>query len=83
MVPADYENWMEKLAADGWNIDKIGQWSSIRMVFKKQIRNNIGTSLTFIPVKADYLETTANLVGIVGQMASCFIWRKEYTCYPS
>jgi cation transport ATPase len=81
MVPADYENWMEKLAADGWNIDKIGQWSSIRMVFKKtdpkQYRYifDIHTS-----AKRDYLETYRQFGWeFVGQMASCFIWRKEYT----
>ncbi len=81
VVPADFENWMEKLAADGWNVDKIGQWSSIRMVFRKtepkQYRYifDIHTS-----TKRDYLETYRQFDWeFVGQMASCFIWRKEYT----
>jgi len=35
VAPADYENWLEKMALQGWNIDKIGQWSSIYLAMAK------------------------------------------------
>ena len=35
VVPVDYENWIEQLALQGWNIDHIGQWNSIVMTFHR------------------------------------------------
>ncbi|MEA5007216.1 DUF2812 domain-containing protein [Clostridium tyrobutyricum] len=34
-VPTDYENWLEQLALQGWNIDHINQWSPIIMTFHR------------------------------------------------
>ena len=81
VVPADYEAWMETLAKQGWNIQRIRQWDSIRMTFHKtkpkQYRYVF--DLNAFP-KEDY-KTTYQQFGweFMGQMASCFIWRKEYT----
>ena len=35
VVPADYEAWLETLAKQGWNLQRIRQWDSIRMTFHK------------------------------------------------
>lgn len=80
VVPADYEKWLEDLALQGWNIDKIGQWSSIRMVFKHTTpkRYRYVFDMQAAP-KKDYKATYEQFGWeFVGQMASAFIWRKEY-----
>jgi hypothetical protein len=35
VVPADYENWLEKMAAEGWQTGRFWQWSSIYLTFTK------------------------------------------------
>jgi hypothetical protein len=81
VIPADYENWLEDMASQGWNIDRIGQWSSIRLVFTKttpkiyryvyDVQQN---------PKKDYRATYEQFGWeFVGIMASCFMWRKEYS----
>lgn len=81
VVPADYEKWLEDLASQGWHVDKIGQWSSIYMTFKhgKPKKYRFVYDMQAVP-KKDY-KTTYEQFGweFVGQMASAFIWRKEYT----
>lgn len=81
VVPADFENWLETLASQGWNIDKIGQFSSIKMTFvktdPKQYRYVF--DLNAFPGK-DYINTYKQFGWeFVGQTSSCFVWRKEYT----
>jgi hypothetical protein len=81
VVPADYENWLEHLALQGWNIDSIGQWSSIVMTFyhsePKKYRYIYDIQ---VKNKKEYKSTYEQFGWeFVGQMASCFIWRKEYT----
>lgn len=81
VVPADYELWLESLAAQGWNIDKIHQTSSMRMTFvktePKQYRYVF--DLNAFPRK-DYFNTYEQFGWeCLGHMASCYIWRKEYT----
>ncbi len=81
VVPSDYENWLEDLAKKGWNIDKIGQFSSFKMDFHltepKQYRYVF--DLNAFP-KQDYIATYEQFGWeYVGKMSSCFVWRKEYT----
>ena len=80
VVPADYEAWLETLAKQGWNLQRIRQWDSIRMTFHKtepkQYRYVF--DLNAFP-KKDYKATYQQFSWeFMGQMASCFIWRKEY-----
>ncbi len=35
VVPSDFENWLEGMAAEGWHIERVRQWSSIIMIFIK------------------------------------------------
>jgi hypothetical protein len=80
VVPAVFENWLEKMASDGWHINHIGQWSSILMTLKcgtpKKYR--FVYDLQASPRK-DY-KTTYEQFGweYLGRMSSVYIWRKEY-----
>ena len=81
VVPADYEEWLEALALEGWNVDQIGQFSSLRMTFTKTEprRYRYVFDLNAFP-KTDYRDTYAQFGWeSVGQMGSCFVWRKPYS----
>lgn len=81
VVPADYENWIEKLALQGWNINHIGQWSSVVMTFhhSEPKKYRYIYDLQAFP-KKEYKSTYTQFGWeFVGQMASGFIWRKLYT----
>ncbi|MCX7773145.1 MAG: DUF2812 domain-containing protein [Clostridia bacterium] len=80
VVPEDYELWLEDMAAQGWHLDKIGQWSSILMTFKKgeprKLRYVYDIQIT---PKKDYMEAYKQFGWeFVGQMASVYIWRMAY-----
>ncbi len=80
VVPADYEEWMENLASEGWNIDRIGQFSSIRMTFNKTgpKKYRYVFDLNAFPRK-DYVDIYSQFGWeLVGRMSNCFVWRKEY-----
>ncbi|RCX18832.1 uncharacterized protein DUF2812 [Anaerobacterium chartisolvens] len=80
VVPADYESWMEKLASEGWNVNKIGQFSSIKMTFNKTSpkKYRYVFDLNAFPRK-DYIDIYKQFGWeLVGKMSSCFVWRKEY-----
>ena len=73
VVPADYEAWLETLAKQGWNLQRIRQWDSIRMTFHKtepkQYRYVF--DLNAFP-KKDYKATYQQFGWeFMGQMASC------------
>lgn len=79
-VPADFENNMERLAAEGWNVPKVGQWSSIRMKFERTEprRYRYVFDINTAP-RPDYIATYEQFGWeFVGQMASCFLWRRAY-----
>lgn len=81
VIPADYEYWLEGMALQGWNIERIGQWSSIRQVFTKTTpkKYRYVYDVQTNP-KKDYRPTYEQFGWeFVGIMASCFIWRKEYS----
>jgi hypothetical protein len=81
VVPADFESWMEKLALKGWNVEKIGQWSSIKMNFIKTEPKKYRYifDIKIMPDK-DYKNIYEQFGWeYVGKMSSCIVWRKEYT----
>jgi len=80
VVPADFENWLEKMASEGWHIDHIGQWSSILMTFKRGTpkKYRFVYDLQAFPRK-DYKATYEQFGWeYLGRMSSVYIWRKEY-----
>lgn len=81
VVPADYEDWFEKLAKEGWHPVKVGQWSSIAMRFAKAEPKTYRyvADMQALP-KKDYRPTWEEFGWeYVGQMASMHVWRKQYT----
>lgn len=80
VVPAEYENWFEKMEQDGWHVNKIGQWSSIAMKFVRaeSRKYRYVFDMQAFPRK-DYVSTYEQFGWeLVGQMASAFIWRMAY-----
>jgi hypothetical protein len=80
VVPAEYEAWMEDMEAKGWHLKKIGQWSSVRMVFYRSKPHKYRYVFDMQPFPKKEYTATYEQFGweFVGQMASAFIWRKEY-----
>ena len=80
LLPADYENWLEQMAVEGWHIDHFGQWSSVcmtlqrgepkkyRFVYDPQVSPRKEYIATYEQFGWEYL----------GRMASAHIWRIEY-----
>jgi hypothetical protein len=79
-VPADYEDWFEKRSLDGWHPVKIGQWSSIAMRFFKGEPKHYRYVVDMQPsLKKDYMRIYRDFGWeFVGQMASAYVWRREY-----
>lgn len=81
VIPADLERWFEQRAAEGLVVDRVGQWSSIRMSLTRQTP---ATYRYVVDVQAaprsDYRATYEDLGWEhVGQMSSLHVWRRAYT----
>jgi hypothetical protein len=80
IVPADFENWLEAQAREGWFCERVGQWSSIRMTFQKgePAKYRYVADVQVHP-RPDYLSTYEDAGWErVGQMASETLWRRKY-----
>jgi hypothetical protein len=78
--PADLEKWFEAQAREGWAPEKVGQWSSIRMTFRKGkgSRYRYAADMQVRPRK-DYRALWEDAGWeFVGRMASLMLWRKRY-----
>jgi len=81
VIPADFENWLEKMAADGWHIERVRQGSSMIMIFTKGMpkKYRYVYDLRAIANK-DYVSTYEQFGWQhLGKMASVNIWRMEYS----
>ena len=80
VVPADFENWLEQIAAEGWHINHIGQWDSVYMTFQQGLPKTV--RFVYDPQvspRADYIPTYEQFGWeYLGCMASAHIWRMEY-----
>jgi hypothetical protein len=81
VVPADFEAWLEQLASEGWNVDKLGQISSMKMTFHKTEPKKYRYVFDLNAFKVKDYKRTYEQFGweFVGQMSNCFVWRQEYT----
>jgi len=79
-TPADFENWLEAQAREGWLCEHVGQWSSIRMTFQKgEPASYRYVADVQVRPRADYLSTYQDAGWErVGQMASETLWRRRY-----
>jgi len=80
VVPSDFENWLENMAANGWHIERVRQWSSIIMIFIKGEPKKCRFVYDVHPIVAkDYISTYEQFGWEnLGRMASVNIWRMEY-----
>lgn len=81
VAPSDYEQFLERMAAEGWYPDKIGQLSSLRMRFHRGTPKKYRYIFDCQPAPRREYRRTYEDFGweYLGKMASCFIWRKEYS----
>jgi uncharacterized membrane protein YeiB len=80
LLPSDYENWLERMAADGWHINHFRQWNSIFMTFQlgKPKRYRFVYDPQVSPRK-EYIATYKQFGWeYLGRMASAHFWRMEY-----
>lgn len=80
VVPAEYESWLESMALEGWNINKIHQRSSLWMIFERTEGKKYRYVYDLQAFPRKEYKTTYEQFGweLVGKMASVYIWRKEY-----
>jgi len=80
VVPANFENWFERMAAEGWHIDRVGQWNSLWMTFRRgePRKYRFICDLQASPRK-EYRATYEQFGWeCLGRMASMYVWRMEY-----
>jgi hypothetical protein len=80
LLPSDYENWLEHMAAEGWHINHFRQWNSIVMTFHrgkpKKYRFVYDPQVS---PREEYIATYQQFGWeYLGRMASAHIWRMEY-----
>lgn len=80
VVPAEFEEWLEALALQGWHIEKMEQSSSMKMTFHKTEPQQFRYIFDLKARRsADYIHTYEQFGWeLVGQMASCYVWRQKY-----
>ena len=81
VVPSDFENWLEKMAADGWHIERMRQGSSMIMIFIKGLPKRYRYVYDLrAAANKDYISTYEQFGWQhLGKMASVNIWRMEYS----
>ena len=80
VVPSDFENWLEDMAAKGWHIERVRQWSSIIMIFIKGEPKKYRFVYDVHPIAGKEYISTYEQFGWenLGRMASVNMWRMEY-----
>ena len=81
LVLADYEAYLERMAAKGWHVDKVRQRDALALIFTKGEPRKYRYVFDFNPLaKPDYKPTFEEFGWTyMGTLASCRAWRKEYT----
>ncbi len=80
LLPSDYEDWLERMAAEGWHINHFGQWSSIFMTFQRgQPKKYRFVYDPQVSPSKEYIATYEQFGwDFLGRMASAHFWRMEY-----
>ncbi|ULQ58776.1 DUF2812 domain-containing protein [Brucepastera parasyntrophica] len=81
VVPSDFEQWLEKMDARGWHLEKTGGWSSFCMVFKKEEPRKFRYIYDLQPQPSKEYVSSHESDGweLTGKTGSVHIWRQEYT----
>ena len=80
LLPSDYENWLERMAAEGWHINRFRQWSSIVMTFRRgEPKKYRFVYDPQVSPRKEYIATYEQFGWeYLGRMASAHFWRMEY-----
>jgi hypothetical protein len=80
VVPADLENWLERMAAEGWHINRVRQWSSLMMTFRRGEPKKYRFVCDFQASRRKEYMATYEQFGweYLGRMASMYVWRMGY-----
>ncbi|MCX6003872.1 MAG: DUF2812 domain-containing protein [Chloroflexi bacterium] len=80
VIPADYESWLERMAAEGWHINHFRQWSSMVVTFKRgEPKKYRFVYDPQVSPRKDYIATYEQFGWeYLGRMASAHFWRMEY-----
>jgi len=80
LLPSDYENWLERMAAEGWHINRFRQWSSIVMTFRRgEPKKYRFVYDPRVSPREEYIATYEQFGWeYLGRMASAHFWRMEY-----
>ena len=80
LMPSDFENWLERMAAEGWHINGMRQWSSIVMTFRRgEPKKYRFVYDPQVSPRKEYIATYEQFGwDYLGRMASAHIWRMEY-----
>jgi Protein of unknown function (DUF2812). len=81
VVPANYEKMLEDLSLEGWNISKISQLSSFKLTLERSSPKKYKYIYDVRFKDLNKYRNSYKYSGweLIGQMANCFIWRKEYS----
>jgi len=80
LLPSDYESWLERMAANGWHINRFRQWSSILTTFRKgEPKKYRFVYDPQVSPRKEYIATYEQFGWeYLGRMASAHFWRMEY-----
>ena len=80
VVPAHFENWFERMAAEGWHINHIRQWDSLLMTFRRGEPKKYRFICDSQASPRKEYRATYEQFGweYLGRMASMHVWRMEY-----
>jgi len=80
LLPSDYENWLERMAAEGWHFNRFRQWSSLFMVFRRgEPKRYRFVYDSQVSPRQEYIPTYRQFGWeYLGRMASAHFWRMEY-----
>lgn len=80
LIPSDYENWLEGMAAKGWHVSRFRQWNSMIMIFTRaEPRKYRFVYDLQVSPRQDYFSMYEDFGWeYLGRMASAHIWRIPY-----
>ena len=80
LLPSAYENWLERMAEEGWYIDHFRQWSSVIMTLRRgEPKKYRFVYDPQVSPRKEYISTYEQFGWeYLGRMASAHMWRMEY-----
>ena len=79
VAPAVFEEWMESMAKEGWNVRRLGLFGAFKITFEKSVSRKYRFVFDLnIRPKEDFWRTYQQFGWeYIGRMSNCFLWRRE------